>query len=234
MEKCEYKHWLFYFTLFNCIFWALLGIVYAHIGGVRLSVLSLLFAGAFVLGHLLIFAVLLYSSAFFTARVHQRLAFSRTINKGTFLTMFFLVDLFMFAKYQYHINFSRLHDFLVETVSSFNIILILGLILAWVFIMALETFFLWLAVRIKWWNRTFAYTLTAAFIFCFIGYNIALAYSRFAGVEEITKQENVLPLSYSVNLDGVFSTLGFTPAAHEEQEEAKTGRIEEITEEVVP
>ena len=204
---------LFSFSVLCGLGWSLLSLAFFHTNGFVTTPLGLLFTFLFILGHIFLFAWLVFILSVPFSLIGPRSTQIAAGAWGGFVSLFFVIDLIVFSQYRFHISPAMLELFFGPAgreIFAFStqmwVIAIVGALLVF-----LLTFCLTLATKRLCLRGKFIALILVAWLLTFLGYNSVYAWGKFNMVSAIISQRSVLPLANPFSANRRLRKLGFEP-----------------------
>ncbi|MBP5617320.1 MAG: sulfatase-like hydrolase/transferase [Elusimicrobiaceae bacterium] len=201
------------FALLHGIGWSLLSLLFFGINGFFTDPLGLLFTFAFILGHIFLFAWILWGISIPFAWLGPRTLQGVCVGLGGITSQFFCLDLLVYSQYRFHISPAMLELFFGPAgreIFAFSTAMWVVAVLAIVLLFAVEITLSFIAKRYTPSTRLIV-RFGIAWGIIFLLYNGLYAWGKFEMVPSIISQRAVLPLANPLSANRRLRKLGFEP-----------------------
>ncbi len=204
---------LFWFSFFCFCLWCAAALTYFCVGGFYTDVPGLLFTVFFIPGQLSLFMAGLFFLSFVWCPAGPRALFWAAVFWGSFWTLFFVLDIFVFTQYRFHISMAMLELFFGPAGSDifvFPTVMYVMLGVGVVMLCAAVTGVAVLARKVMWGQKA-VIGIIAALVLAFAGYNGLHAWGKFMQAPSVLGQVAYLPWAYPMSANRRLRQLGFEP-----------------------
>jgi len=204
---------LFSFAVLCGLCWSLLSLIFFHINGFAVNPFGILFTVLFILGHIFLFAWLIFVLSVPVSLIGPRSTQIAASVWGGFVSLFFIVDLVIFSQYRFHISPAMLELFFGPAGREIFVFSTQMWILACaVFLLTFLLVFglTLLAKRFSLSGKIIALILGLWFLI-FLGYNGMYAWGKFNMISSVISQRAVLPFANPFSANRRLRKLGFEP-----------------------
>ncbi len=201
------------FCLFEFLFWCLLSLSYFLISGFYPSLLGTLFTALFIPGNCLMFAAGLLVVLLLLRLIGPRTAVWGAVVLGTLFNLIFLLDVFIYSQYRFHLSLAMLQLFFGPAGREIFLfptsMYLLGALSAAA--VGCSTWGLTKLARQTPWKGKTAAVLALVLLFVFAGYNAMYAWGKFMAVPAILTQATYLPWAQPLSMNRRLRKMGFEP-----------------------
>lgn len=204
---------LFSFSVLCGIGWSLLSLAFFHTNGFANNPLGILFTILFILGHIFLFAWLVFLLSVPFALIGPRSTQIAASIWGGFVSLFFVIDLLVFSQYRFHLSPAMLELFFGPAgreIFAFSTQMWILAIIGTLLIFALTFGLTLLAKHIFLRGKVIAF-IAGIWGLLFLGYNGIYAWGKFNMVSSVISQRTVLPLANPFSANRRLRKLGFEP-----------------------